>query len=71
MAPLGVDTESNKKTTTKKRTLHSQIVRAEENVRLSYGTVIESEVRPTSVQLKKKAKLSTVIGSFLLFSSIK
>ena len=26
------------------------------------GTVIESEVRPTGVQLKRKANLSTVIG---------
>ena len=26
------------------------------------GTVIESEVRPTGMQLKRKAKLPTVIG---------
>ena len=29
---------------------------------LSVGTVLESKVRPAGVQLKRKAKLSTVIG---------
>ena len=33
-----------------------------QKISIHVGTVIESEVRPTSVQLKRKAKLPTTIG---------